>query len=159
MALEAGKFKIGQFDVKFKDTKSPDDILWLNRGVARNFQVKRAIIVALIILVTTIVAFYLFSVETNAKIYIKYRASPPGVDCDALYRTYDSHEMQFMAGLEYIYLEEVPASLLDLSSKISSLGALPCFCKKMDSEGNPPDEMYSFSFGRDKEIEEPICES
>ena len=37
MALEVGKFKIGQYDVKFKDTKSPDDIIWLNRGVARNF--------------------------------------------------------------------------------------------------------------------------
>ena len=90
-------------------------------------------IVAFVILVTTIVAFYLFSVETNAKIYIKYRASPPGVDCDALYRTYDMYELQFMAGLEYIYMENVGTGLLDLSNKISSLGALPCFCKKMDS--------------------------
>ena len=89
-------------------------------------------IVAFVILVTTIVAFYLFSVETNAKIYIKYRASPPGVDCDALYRTYDTYELQFMAGLEYIYMENVGTGLLDLSNKISSLGALPCFCKKMD---------------------------
>ena len=144
MALEVGKFKIGQYDVKFKDTKSPDDIIWLNRGVARNFQIKRAVIVALIILVTTIVAFYLFSVETNAKIYIKYRASPPGVDCDALYRTYDVEELKFMAGLEYIYMESVSSSLLDLNTKISSLGALPCFCKKMDTEGHPPDEKCSF---------------
>ena len=95
----------------------------------RNLQIKRAVIVAVVILITTIVAFYLFSVETNAKIYIKYRAAPPGVNCDSLYKTYDFKELSYMAGLEYVYMENVGSGLMDLTNKVSSLGALPCFCK------------------------------
>ena len=124
-----GKLKIGNHRLKFKDTKSPDDIIWVNRGVDRNSQIKRAIIVAAVIVITTIVAFYLFSVEMNAKIYIKYRAAPPGVNCNNLYETYDNKELSYMAGLEYTYMENVGSSLMDLTNKISSLGALPCFCK------------------------------
>jgi len=43
---------------------------------------------ACIIVVTTTIIFFLFSVETQYKMYINYRASPPGVVCDALLDTY-----------------------------------------------------------------------
>jgi len=49
---------------------------------------KRASIVGVVIFITVLLLFYIFCLEVNGKIYIKYRASPPGVDCDALYDTF-----------------------------------------------------------------------
>ena len=36
-ALEVGKIKIGDKNVKIRETKSPEDIIWQNRGVKRAF--------------------------------------------------------------------------------------------------------------------------
>lgn len=93
-----------------KDTKSPDDIIWYNRGVARSFQLKRTVIVTIIILMTIFVIFILFNIETSQKIYISYRKSPPGVDCSNIIRTYSNEELKSMAGMEYYYMEFIKQS-------------------------------------------------
>lgn len=61
---------------------------------------------AVIILITTFVLFFLFNFELSVKIYIEYRKSPPGISCKLLYETYDEKEMETAAGLEYLYNEE-----------------------------------------------------
>lgn len=60
--------------------------------------------------------------------YINYRAYPPNVICDELERAYGEDGVKYMAGLEYLYLLDSPHELKDLTNKISSTGALPCFC-------------------------------
>ena len=60
--------------------------------------------------------------------YINYRAYPPNVICAKLIEAYGEDGVKYMAGLEYLYLEDSPHELDDLTNKISSTGALPCFC-------------------------------
>ena len=59
------KLRIGEQNIRMRETKSPGDIIWYNRGVDRKFQLKRAAIVLAIIFVTTIVAFFLFNFEIS----------------------------------------------------------------------------------------------
>ena len=61
-----------------------------------------------------------------------------------------------MAALEYTYMKNVGMSLLDLNTKISGLGALPCFCKHNFNDGAADDQEYGFKIGN-KYVEEPIC--
>lgn len=60
--------------------------------------------------------------------YINYRGSPPNVICSELYKTYTAPGVTEMAGLEYTYLQQLDHGVDDLSAKISTTGALPCFC-------------------------------
>ena len=46
----------------------------------------------------------------------------------------------------------------DLTSKISSTGALPCFCQGKSEQGNSNDELYSFQYNNET-LSEPICKS
>lgn len=36
--------------------------------------------------------------------------------------------MAHMAGLEYIYIDEIDTGVLDLMDRVSVAGFLPCFC-------------------------------
>lgn len=100
--------------IVFKSTKPPDDTIWLNRGVSKSYQCKMGILSAFIIVVTTMITFFLFSVETQYKMYINYRANPPGVVCDALFDTYGVDRVQYMASMEYLYLNYTQAKEKDV---------------------------------------------
>ena len=62
-----------------------------------------------------------------------------------------------MAGLEYLYLLDSPHELDNLTSKISSTGALPCFCDLEAETGKPNDYMYDLQY-KNETISEPMCE-
>ena len=93
-----------------------------------------------IIFVTTVVLFFTFNIFTSIKIYIAYRKAPPGVDCDVLDDTYSDTELMQLAGLEYMYLQNISGSLLNMEDKVSNLGGLPCFCEKEQSMGVDPNK-------------------
>jgi len=64
--------------------------------------------------------------------------------------------MKYMAGLEYVYIESTPMSLLNMSSSLSNIGALPCFCKRQAEAGFNSDYVYEFNLGTLAE-NVPIC--
>ena len=56
-----------------KEVKNPSDILWLNRGVTRNSQMKRGILAMAIVFFSTVAVFIFFQFEMGLQIYIKLR--------------------------------------------------------------------------------------
>lgn len=73
--------------------------------------------------------------------YINFRASPPNVICSDVLNTYQNETtLEYMAFLEYTYLNQTRLFDSDenfdvfgqrrgLDRKISTTGALPCFCE------------------------------
>ena len=63
-AIECGKIKFAsKHTIDFKPSKSPSDILWLNRGIPRLSQMRRGIFVMLIVFITSIVTYFIFITE------------------------------------------------------------------------------------------------
>jgi hypothetical protein len=119
----------GGHKISFKKTKSPSDTLWLSKGVKFCSQLKRGLIVAFIVVVTSLIVYLLFIAELQGQIYINFRGSPPGVVCSSLEKQYDPQQIQFLAGLEYLYIERVTiGTLSDLYKRVLRSGTLPCFC-------------------------------
>ena len=79
--------------VAFKGAQSPSNTLWLNRGISKKSQCGRFILALAIILACVLVVYFMFSFEISTKIYINYRANPPGVDCNTLRTDYTDDEI------------------------------------------------------------------
>ncbi len=98
-----------------------------------------------IILCVTLVLILMFLGEIQAMIYYKYRASPPGIDCDTLTDIYSENTLVYMAGIEYLFINHSGPHLN--SENISQTGALPCLCKYEAAKGNADDHTYEFYIG------------
>ena len=62
--------KIKQIDcdghqIKFRECKSPSDILWLNRGVSRSSQLLRGLLVINIICFVVVLVYFVFTGEVS----------------------------------------------------------------------------------------------
>ena len=101
----------------------------------------------MIIAAVTALVFFVFSFEIATQMYINYRANPPGIICDQLIDTYQADKVQYMAGIEYLYLNSTQSGYKDFTQRISQTGALPCFCEYEASQGKTPDTEYDFKFG------------
>ena len=66
------------------EAKNPSNVLWMNMGVPRKTQVIRGLIVAFIVLIMVVIVYFIFTVEVSAQIYISYRGSPPGINCEKM---------------------------------------------------------------------------
>ena len=84
----------------------------------------------LVILGVGVICYFVFSMEIAAQMYINYRGNPPNIICSQLYKTYTEKGVKEMAGLEYTYMLQLDTGVGDLTDKISTTGALPCFCLK-----------------------------
>lgn len=63
-AIECGKIKLGnKHTINFKPSKSPSDILWLNRGIPRLSQMRRGVLVSLVVFFTSIITYFVFITE------------------------------------------------------------------------------------------------
>ncbi len=137
MALKLKTIDFDGISVKIKTCKPPSDIIWLNRGVSKGEQCKRGLLATLILLIGTLVVYFLFSSEVSAQIYIKYRAYPPGVACSSLIEAYGIENIGIMAGIEYTFLKATKHDGIDsLTARISHTGSLPCFCTHMVKDEN-----------------------
>ena len=87
-ALQHEKMDFDGIKVAIKECKNPSDIIWLNRGVPRKEQLIRGAAVLLIIGMVATIIYFMFSLEIAAQMYINYRANPPNVICDELFRAY-----------------------------------------------------------------------
>ena len=118
-SIDKGVFVIAGERLKMKNAKSPSDIMWMNRGVSKRSQIWRGIFVVFFVLTVTVALYLIFTIEVQYKIYINYRAHPPGVICADLYDTYTEKQVRFLAGIEYMYLDERESYSNDLNTKIS----------------------------------------
>ena len=90
--------------LKIKQAKNPSNILWMNMGVPRKTQIIRGLIVAFIILIIVVIVYCMFTVEVSAEIYISYKGSPPGINCESMIEAETVERAEVLAGLEYAYL-------------------------------------------------------
>ena len=106
LQVDDGKLDIDGVELEIKEAVNPSDIIWLNRGVSKREWQLRLVIAIIIVLVTSIGVYVFFSFEMGLQIYIKLRQSPPGVMCNQLYSVYDDANLQYLASIEYFYLEK-----------------------------------------------------
>ena len=67
IALEQEEIKIdGKYSIYPKESKSPSDIIWLNRGVTRISQIKRGVMVITIIMIVTVILILMFLAEVQS---------------------------------------------------------------------------------------------
>ena len=64
-ALKIKEIDCDGHQIKFRECKSPSDILWLNRGVSRSSQLLRGLIVIFIILVVVVLVYFIFTGEVS----------------------------------------------------------------------------------------------
>ena len=127
--LEKKKIEFDGFTLPFRNCYGPSDILWLNRGVSKKSQLLRGIMIATIVVIVSLVSYSVFIIMLQGQIYIKFRGTPPGVVCSSLEGIYTEQYVQFFAGLEYQYIQEVSvSSLADHYKRVLRSGTLPCFC-------------------------------
>ena len=69
----------------------------------RKEQLIRGLIASIIVLIILTIIYFVFTFLISFKMYIKYRAEPPGVDCKILTDTYSLDALTDLAGLEYLY--------------------------------------------------------
>ena len=100
--------------VSIKPAANPSDILWLGYGVTKKEQCIRGLIATIIVMIICAIIYFLFSLMISAKIYINYRAVPPGVNCENLVDNYTREQLTDLAGLEYLYLDSLETKLHDL---------------------------------------------
>lgn len=74
--------------IKIKPARNPSDILWLDYGVKQSSKILRSLIALFFVLVILTVLYFSFTLFVSAKIYINYRAVPPGIVCSSLVDTY-----------------------------------------------------------------------
>ena len=67
--------------IKLQPARSPSDILWLNRGVNKLSQWKRGGVVSLIIFLSSVLVFILFTINLQMQFYVSLKAQPPNVNC------------------------------------------------------------------------------
>ena len=103
------------------------------------------------------IIYFLFTLMISAKIYINYRAVPPGVNCASLVDNYSNEQLTDLAGLEYLYLDSLEHKLHDLMKQVSQTGAMPCFCQNEADNGESADKLYEVDYGSDI-LALPICE-
>ena len=60
---------------------------------------------SLIILGVATISYFIFVIELDTQMYIRYRANPPLVNCQLLLTSYSESTIQEFAGLEYYFLE------------------------------------------------------
>ena len=87
--------------VSIKPAANPSDILWLGYGVTKKEQCIRGLIATIIVMIICAIIYFLFSLMISAKIYINYRAVPPGVNCENLVDNYSREQLTDLASLEY----------------------------------------------------------
>ena len=134
----------------------------MNMGVPRWTQVIIGLIVAFIILIIVVIVYFMFTVEVSGQIYIHYRASPPGINCESFIEAETLERVKVLASIEYAYLDSKELTYEDMNNKISQTGALPCFCQYEAAQGAAADAQYLFNWnkkedGEDVTLYEPIC--
>ena len=144
------------YQVDFKSAKSPSDTIWLNRGISKKSQCGRILLAVVIVLVCSIVVFFMFDFEISTESYINYRIKPLGVSCDDLNTKNINGLTAFMAAVEYAYLQN--NGFTTLNDQIPQFSALPCFCSQEKENGSPSDKVYTISTPKGT-IEAPICEN
>ena len=103
-ALKLGKMECDTgHKVVLRSAHNPSDVLWLDFGVSKKEQILRGFIAIIVILVILTIIYFSFTLLISAKMYINYRASPPGVICSELVDTYSQEQLIDLAGLEYLY--------------------------------------------------------
>ena len=94
------------YKLKIEQAKNPSNILWMNMGVPRWTQVTIGLTVTFIILIIVLITYFVFTVEVSGQTYIHYRASPPGVNCDAFIEAETLDRAQRLASIEYKFLNQ-----------------------------------------------------
>lgn len=131
--------------IKIGRAKSPSDIIWKNVGYPKWKLILWIIITGLIVLLVGCCAQMLFAAEISLQMYINYRVLPPGVNCDKLLSNMNENDQEFMSAIELLRIiegKEHDPGVSGLSSRISKLGILPCFCHKEHLSGQPSDKVY-----------------
>ena len=64
-ALKIKEIDCDGHQIKLRECKSPSDILWLNRGVSRSYQLLGGLFVILIICSVVVLVYFVFTAEVS----------------------------------------------------------------------------------------------